>query len=343
MTLLVDEHDVREIMRAPGATLDLVDRLESALAAPVAQAPRVVVDYPPGSVGEHRGRSLRLLPSFAPSLGGALRLYTTLKDGDPRRPAPCELLLFFDRETMEARTVVEGYSLHAQRTGAPSAVAVRHLTRPGPLAVGVVGTGRQARGQLAAAASVRPLASIRAYGRSADSLSAFCREMTGLLGVEVEPCAGAEAAVRDAELVLLATSAGRPVVERSWLRDDALVVSIAPCELDEATVLDALLVPCSRADVLHGTPRWTPVPELVEAGRLDPALGPELVEIVERPPATGGLTVFLSTGTALWDLVAAAWVDDRARALDLGRVLWDGARSAGGFMTPVPTPTEEPS
>jgi hypothetical protein len=55
------------------------------------------------------------------------------------------------------------------------------------------------------------------------------------------------------------------------------------------------------------------------------------------------LTVFLSTGMALWDLAAGAWVDERARSLGVGRDLWDGPRSGDGFMTPVPTLTEEPA
>jgi alanine dehydrogenase len=338
MSLLIDEADVRTVMRAPGATRELIDRLEAALVLPVVATSRVVLDHPPGSVGEHTGRSLRLLPCLAPELGGgAVRVYTTLKDGDATRPAPCELLLLFDAETMELRALIEDYSLHALRTAAPTGVAVRRLVPDRPLAVAVVGTGRQARGQLAAVASVCKLARVRAYSRSAEHLSAFCDEMTELTGVAVEPAASAASAVRDAELVVVATNSNTPVLRREWLRDGALVTSIAAGELDEQTILDATLVPCSREEVLSGIPGWAPVPELVEAGLLDPSLGPELPDILrERPPASA-LTVFLSTGMALWDLVAAAWVDDRARALGLGRELWSGARTGSGFLTPVPS------
>ncbi len=342
MTLLIDESDVREVMRAPGATCDLIDRLEAAMTASATSASRLVLDHPPGSVGEHAGRSLRLLPCLAPGLGGgAVRVYTTLKDGDTTRPAPCELLLLFDAETMELRALIEDYSLHALRTGAPTGVAVRCLAPAGPLAAGVVGTGRQARGQLAAVASVRELTRVRAYGRSPERLAGFCDEMTKLLGAPVEPAPDAESAVRDADLVVVATNANHPVVERAWLRDGAVVTSIAPGELDERTVLDATLVPCSREEVLRGTPRWTPIPELVEAGRLDPQLGPELADVIRQGPPASALTVFVSTGMALWDLVTAAWVDGKARELGLGRELWQGARTGTGFLTPVPSQSKE--
>jgi ornithine cyclodeaminase/alanine dehydrogenase-like protein (mu-crystallin family) len=338
MSLLLDENDVRAVMRAPDAMLELIERVEAALGVSAASASRLVLDHPPGSVGEHAGRSLRLLPSLAPELGGAaVRVYTTLKDDDRGRPAPSELLLLFDAETMELKSLIEDYSLHALRTAAPTGVAVRGLTRDEPLDVGVVGTGRQARGQLAAVASVRRLARVRAFSRSATAVAEFCTEMSELLEFEVEPATTAKAAVCDAELVLVATSAGGPAVARGWLSDTAVVVSIAAGELDERIIVDATLVPCSRAEVLGGTPRWTPVPELVAAGRLDPHLGPELADAIRDGHASRGLTVFLSTGMALWDLVAAVWVDERARQLGLGRTLWDGARTGIGFMTPLPS------
>lgn len=340
MTLLLTEEDVRRVMASPGATLELIDRVEAAIGAGAATASRIVLDHPPGSVGEYAGRSLRMLPALAPDLGGAAaRVYTTLKDGDRGRPAPCELLLLFDAETMELRALVEGYSLHALRTGAPTGVAARRLTPDRPLDVGVIGTGRQARGQLAALASVRDLASVRAFGRDPARRRDFCADASAVLGFEVEAANDPEAAVRDADAVLVATNAGAPALRRAWLAPGAFVASIAAGELDEETILGAALVPCSREEVLHGTPRWTPVPELVERGRLDPWLGPDLAEVVagHAPSPSAAPVVFLSTGMALWDLVAAAWVDERARELALGTELWPGGRTGIGFLPPLPS------
>jgi alanine dehydrogenase len=345
LTLLLDEADVVALMEREESMRELVDRMEEAFAAhgrgELEHRTRVTLDHPPGSVGERAGKSLRLLPCLAPELGGgALRVYSTDKDADAFRPAPSELLLLFDRDTMELRSLIADYSLHALRTAAPTGVATRWLARADAHRVGVVGTGRQARGQLAAVASVRPVSEVRAYGRDAARLAAFCAELEPLLACPVVPPASAEDAVRDADVVVTATNTDRPVLDADWLAPGALVVSIAPGELDERTALRGRLVPCSTYEVLHGVPRWQPFPELVARGALDErALATELGHVVAgAAPARRDddeVVVFLSTGMAFWDLVTAAWVDERARSLGLGRPL--GLTRPQTYATPRPS------
>ena len=334
VTLLISERDVREVMTLPGSTGELIDRMEAAIGAQAdgvfGASTRLVVDHPPGAGGERAGRSLRVLPCLAPEFGGgAVRLYSTRKDDDPFRPAPCELLLLFDAETMALRALIEDYSLHALRTGAPTGVATRHLAREDASVLGVVGTGRQARGQVAAVASVRPIREVRAFGRDPERRAAFCREVEELLGCTAVPVERAEDAVRGADVVVAATNTDRPVVEGAWLEPGTHVNSIGPAELDEAAAVGTRLFPCSRSEVLDGVPAWEPFPGLVEAGRLaEDALAVELCDVVAgRAPGRqrgDDVTVFLSTGMPFWDMVTAAWVDERARTLGLGAPLADG-------------------
>jgi ornithine cyclodeaminase/alanine dehydrogenase-like protein (mu-crystallin family) len=346
--LLLTERDAVALLAAPGAAAETIDAMERAF---VLQAQgridlrtRVVVDHPPGSVGERAGRSLRLLPCVCPELGGAAaRIYTTRKEDDAARPAPAELLLLFDAETMGLRAVVEDYSLHAHRTGAPTGVAARALARPGSEVVAVLGTGRQARGQLAAIAAVLPVREVRAFGRDAERLGRFCRDMEALLGVRVEPAPSAREAVRGADVVLCATGTTEPVLHGEWLEPGQHVSTIAPGELDEAGALRVRAFPCSAHEVLHGVPRWTPFAELAAAGRV--ALEAEACAVVAGlSPGRGDddeITAFLSTGMAYWDLVVAAWADAKARELGLGRPLGvDGPPTSWFVAAPAP-PTDE--
>jgi ornithine cyclodeaminase/alanine dehydrogenase-like protein (mu-crystallin family) len=346
MALLISERDAREVMARPESTRELVDRMEAAFAAEADGAfgtpTRVVADHPPGSVGERAGRSLRVLPCVAPVFGGAaLRVYSTLKDGDPFRPAPCELLLLFDPATMELRSLVEDYSLHALRTGAPTGVATRHLARADAEVLGVVGTGRQARGQVAAVASVRAIREVRAYGRDPGRRAAFCREIEELLGCVAVGVERAEDAVRGADVVVAATNTDSPVVRGEWLEPGAHVNSIGPSELDEAAALRGRLVPCSSREVLEGIPAWKPFPDLVARGALArEALSTELGDVVagrtRGRTSDDEITIFLSTGMPFWDLVTAAWVDERARELGLGRPLGDARPD--GYLAPRVSP-----
>jgi ornithine cyclodeaminase len=267
------------------------------------------------------------------------------KDAGPHAPAPCELILLFDGSSMELRAVIEDYSLHALRTGAPSAVAVRRLAPPRVDAIGVVGTGRQAGGQLAAVASVCAAGEIRVFGRDAARREAFAAEMTDALGRPVLAAASGREAVRGAGGVLVATNTDVPALERDWLQGGAVVVSIAPGELAPEVVLDACLVPCAAEEVLAGTPRWEPVRTLVEQGRIAPAdLATGLADLVAgtrrlgRDP--GRLTVFLNTGMAFWDVAIAAWLDRTARRLRLGSPFLPGggSRTGTGFVPPRAEP-----
>jgi alanine dehydrogenase len=350
MTLLITEEDVRMLVAAEGAMAEAMELMERALVEQAhdrhALVQRLQLDFPPGSAGETEGRSLRLLPAIVPALdAAAVRVYTTNKVGDAGRPAPAELLLLFDHESMSLRAVIEDYTLHTLRTAAPSGVATAHLARRDARRVAVVGTGRHARGQLAAVASARALEDVRVYSRDAGRRVAFCAEMSTLLDCPVVACESAQEAVEGADIVVTATTTSVPVIRSEWLAPGTHVNSIAPAELDEATVLRARLFPCFAEEVAAGTPPWEPIPALLERGALShDALAIELADVVAglAPGRTNDeeITVFLSTGMANWDAAIAVWADRAARRLAVGRPLWDGdtGRSLSGLVTPPPTP-----
>ena len=71
------------------------------------------------------------------------------------------LVLLFDTKTGELLSVMEADHLGRIRTGAASGVATKFLARLDATKVGVIGTGRQARTQLEAVASVRQIQAAR--------------------------------------------------------------------------------------------------------------------------------------------------------------------------------------
>src|SRR5205814_4438814 len=88
------------------------------------------------------------------------------------------------------------------------------------------GTGKQARGALAAIATVRPIRHVNVYSPSAVHRAAFADDMARE-GIEVltvdDPCS----VVAGADVVCCATTAMKPVFDGDWLEDGQLVVSIA--------------------------------------------------------------------------------------------------------------------
>jgi alanine dehydrogenase len=342
--IFISELDYRAIMNKQGALNEAIAEVERVIAGEVKGSinshPRVQVSAPGAPATEMSGQCVRVLPAISQGFGTAVRVYTMNKEGDPNRPAPCELILFFDPADLTLRSVIEDYSLHSLRTAAPSAVATRYLARPNATRMAVLGTGRHAAAQTTAIASVQSLNEIRVFGRNRERRQAFVAEMRGLVGCKVVACESAEQAVRGAEIVTVAVTTRTPALLGAWLEPGMHVNSISVCDLDEDAVLKSKIFPSSTQTLLYSQPRYTPFPEMVEGKRLSSdALRTELSQVVagvapgrQNP---NDITMFVSTGSAAWDLGVAAWIDRCARELGLGQALIEGdaGRTGVGFVT----------
>jgi ornithine cyclodeaminase/alanine dehydrogenase-like protein (mu-crystallin family) len=346
--LFITELDCLQIMREPGALTDAITDVERVIAAAargkINAHPRVHVSAPGAPATEMSGQCLRVLPAIGDDLGAALRVYTMNKEGDPYRPAPCELILLFDPEDLTLRSIIEDYSLHSLRTAAPSAVATRKLAIAGADRMGVIGTGRQAASQVTAIASVQSLREIRVFGRDPERRQAFVVEIKRLIGCDVIACETPEDAVRGMPIVTLAANTRTPVLFGEWLEPGMHINSISACELDENAVLRCKIFPSSTETLLYHQPRYTPFPDMVEGGRLSKsAVNIELGDVVSgKHPGredAAEVTLFVSTGSAIWDLGVGRWIDRRARELGIGHSLLAGqmGRTGSGFVTPPPS------
>lgn len=206
------------------------------------------------------------------------------------------------------------------------------MARKDARTVGIVGTGLQARTQLEAVAAVRPLERARAFGRNPERRTQFCWDMSSKLGLPVEPAASAEEAVRGADIVIAATNATAAVVFGKWLAPGMHINAIGANfpqkrELDDSAVSRASLI---AVDSIEQSRQ--------EAGDLIQAFGAdetrwsavrELAGIVAgRIPGRSGdvqITLFKSSGIAIWDVAVAARVFELAQEKQLGlRIpLWE--------------------
>ncbi len=251
-----------------------------------------------------------------------LKTYTTTRQGARF------VVLLFQADTGALLAMMEADRLGQMRTGAVSGVATKYMARQEAQTVGLIGTGWQARSQLAAVCGVRRIARINAFSRDATRCVAFCNELSDTLGVPVLPALSAEQAVRDADVVITVTNAREPVLLGQWLKPGAHVNAagsnaLIRCEIDEETVRRANLVVVDSkeqakiecGDLLGpiecGLIHWDQVRELGEivAGRLPARQTPEEI------------TLFESQGLAIEDIAVAAVVYERALGQGVGREL----------------------
>ncbi|HEV2425896.1 MAG TPA: ornithine cyclodeaminase family protein [Terriglobia bacterium] len=255
-----------------------------------------------------------------------MKIYTVSRD------ALRFLVLLYDGESGALLALLEGDHLGRIRTGAASGVATAYMARPDAARAGVIGTGRQARTQLEAVAAVRPIRGARVFGRDRERREAFAKEMTAKFGFEVIAVESAEGAVREAEVVITATTSRDPVLKGDWIEPGAHLNAIGANmlnrrELDDTSLARAALIAVDTVEQAKE-----------EAGDLVQGLGAirggwssviELHEIVAgtRPGrnSASDITIFKSSGIALWDVISAGSIYQQALAADKGRriPLWD--------------------
>lgn len=129
----------------------------------------------------------------------------------------------YSMETGDLLAVIQAHSISKFRTAAATAVAVKHLSPPGALTIGMYGSGRQAEAQLEAVCVVRPIKAARVYSRTRDKLETFCRRMANRLQVEVVPAAEPQLAARDADIVVTITKYGLLRWDQVWNLWDVIV------------------------------------------------------------------------------------------------------------------------
>jgi len=236
-------------------------------------------------------------------------------------------VVLIDGTTGELRALMPASAVTAIRTAAVSAVATRRLARADAAELAIVGTGVQAERHIAAIACVRPIRRVRVAGRTLERAAAFVDRVRARAKVEVIAAASPEAAVRGADVVVLATSSDTPVIDGAWLSPGAHVNAVGasrpPSHEITAETVAACALFCDRRQSLDGeAAEWQ---DGLRRGvfAADHVRG-EIGEVLAgRPGRTSDeeITLFRSLGLAAEDLAAAEAVWRRALAAGAGTVV----------------------
>jgi alanine dehydrogenase len=296
--LLLGDDDVRARLdraTAVGAVrAALLAAHEGTLHAP----PRVRADLGDGDLVFTAGRM------DPPGVFG-FRVYDTFAGTDTFAGAE-QLVALWDGESGRLRALVHGDELGLRRTGAIGAVAVDVAARPGPVRVGLVGAGRQAWAQLWAITAVRDVAAVTVSARHAEHAAAFAERAAAQLDVAARPAAGAEEAVRDRDVVIVATNSPVPVLDAGWIAPGAHVTTLGPKTVSRHEV-PADLAGRAVAIVTDSPAQLGAYPEPhVFAGRPVISLGAVLAGAARARTSAEQVSVFCSVGLAGTEVAVAA-------------------------------------
>ena len=327
MPHLLDESDVRALV----TIADLVPLMERTLAqcsaGEVEQPLRAVM-----AVGPERAYCAAMPAALSDPAAVGTKLVTIFERNHERGlPSHLATIVLLDPDTGALRALLDGRYITEARTGAVSAVAARKLAAPADRhTLAIIGSGVQARSHLEALTEVLPVGAARVWSPNEAHRERFVETMSMRVDTPVTVAGSAEAAIRGATLIVLATSASEPVVDDAWVDDGAHVTSVgAPVphqrEMDPRLVARARVVVDSRAsalaesgDIVQGIAEGR-----FEASHLAAEIGEVVAGVAPGRTSQTEVTIFKALGMAVEDVAAAHLVYTRAIEQGRGRdVAW---------------------
>jgi ornithine cyclodeaminase/alanine dehydrogenase-like protein (mu-crystallin family) len=215
----------------------------------------------------------------------------------------------YDADTGACVAFMDGTYITALRTSAAAALAADLLARPDARTATIIGAGVQGEHHLRVLPLVRELDEIRIASKDPADAERLAERHPGARAVS-----DVEGAVRDSDIVALATHAGSPVIEAEWVRPGTHVSSIG--YRPPAGELPPELARDGRLFVETRLAFAAPPAGCAELQGLDPATGTELGEVLlgraSGRTTAGDITVYKAMGHVIEDIVAAELVYEAA-------------------------------
>ncbi len=268
-----------------------------------------------------RKRNLRVLSATMPEYGVGVRLFPVFSGAKD-----ANFILLFDAENGHLLALVPGGELNVWRTRAAAGVACRYLARANRKQLGLLGSGRQARGQLLAICRAMPsLQRVRVFSPTNEHCTRFASQMSSWLDMDVEPVESARAAVEGADIIDVATNCRSPVLESHWVSPGALIISIASGQIPVELVSLSRVIVSWKKEVLEGRPAREPYAAMIASGswsedQILGELGDVILESVAVRRDANEVVLFELVGVPLWDTAAASWVYQWAQEKKVGNI-----------------------
>jgi ornithine cyclodeaminase/alanine dehydrogenase len=305
-------------------TITLVEKAFAELVQGTAWMPqRTAVTDPP-----HNGW-IAFMPAHLKGMGAlGVKAVTVYKDNPAKHKLPTTLatITLLDAETGRAVAIMDGGYLTAMRTGAVTGVATKYLARKNARVAGVLGTGVQARTQVMGMAAACKLEKVVcASVDSPEVQQAFVKDMSQRAGVPVQLVGSVREVVEQSDVLALATTASKPIVDGDWFKPGVHINSIgshAPGvrELDTKTVVRSKIV-CDHTAACLAEAGDIQIP--IQEGVLKPeSIYGELGEVITGKKRgrenDREITLFKSVGLSIQDISAAYLVYRKALERKVG-------------------------
>ncbi|XP_004210131.3 ketimine reductase mu-crystallin [Hydra vulgaris] len=146
------------------------------------------------------------------------------------------VIVVFDTISGSVNAIVDAISVTDRRTAAASAVAIKHLCKESDTILAIIGTGHQGASHVQLLSAYKKFSEIRVFSRTKENCHAFAKKYNCI------PCDSVKNAVKDADIIVTATTSISPVLFKKWIKHGCLIIAVgAPLcnqrELDDEIML----------------------------------------------------------------------------------------------------------
>ncbi|HJP93054.1 MAG TPA: ornithine cyclodeaminase family protein [Pyrinomonadaceae bacterium] len=320
--LVLHSNHIRELLPMAECIELMADAL-SALARDEVHQPLRTIIRPPNARG-----LLGLMPAYRGGERGAfgLKAICVFPDNPSRgKDAHQGAVILFSRETGEMLALMNASEITAIRTAAVSAVATRLLAREDAHELAIIGAGVEGRTHLSALACVRPIRRARVSARNFEHAKQLATEMKSSIPFSIEPVGSNEAAVRDADIVVTATSSLEPVIKKEWISPGAHINAIgthspSSREIDSGTMAAARIFVDRRESALNEAGDYLLAAKegVIGPENIVGEIGELLIGTKSGRASTTEITLFKSLGLAIEDVACAEYLYRKAQSQNAG-------------------------
>lgn len=209
--------------------------------------------------------------------------------------------------------LLDQHYLSDLRTAAAGAVAADLLARPESTAVGILGTGVQAKLQFEAVVAVRPISTACIYGRRPEASEALASSLSpSHPAVEFVVARSAKEVMARSDIVVATTASREPFVSGDWLCPGQHVTAIGADDVDKAELDSGCFARADRVfvDSVAQTGATAELGAAIAAGafatdRISGELGEILAGRIVGRTGPEEITIAKMTGIGALDLTIA--------------------------------------
>lgn len=317
--LFLSENDVKDCISTREA-VELAELGVSKDGDGLVAGDKYYMDFGPGFMKPFSGYIQGQKQAFA-------KVFTLFPDNPEKYgiSTTCSLVVLFDSETGMPVCFMEAKWITGLKTGASTAVTIKHLKKDSDRVVAIIGAGLQGVTHLEALNEVMDMTEIRIYDKFLEKSESFARDLGSKYGLNIIPKNSPKEAIEGADIVVTITTGKEIMVRKEWLKPGALVARMGTFyEIDPELLLQADKLIVDRWS--YTAQRVAEVRELIDKKRLSRedvhAEWPEIIS-GKKPGRESDEEFILYTGLGIWGEYAAILprVFENAMSKKIGKIM----------------------